>query len=82
MSMASERKTYRSPLSKLVRCFERSRDGWKRKCQEAKRVAKRFFNHIAKLKASRNRWKALARQYRHEVEQLREELAGIKTSPL
>jgi hypothetical protein len=81
MSMTIEQKTYRSPLSKLVRFFERSRDGWKEKCQAAKKKAKALVNHVVALKKSRNRWKALARQHRNEVERLREELEQVKNSP-
>ena len=29
-------KRYKSPIHKLLRFFERSRDGWKAKCQAAK----------------------------------------------
>ncbi len=79
MSMVSEQKTYRSPLSKLVRFFRRSRDGWKEKCQAAKREGKALLNHVVALKKSRNHWKALARQHRDEVERLRQELEEIKS---
>jgi hypothetical protein len=79
MSMATEQKTYRSPLSKLVRFFERSRDGWKEKCQAAKRKAKALVNHVVALKKSRNHWKALARRHRNEVKGLRQELEAIKS---
>ena len=79
MSILSEPKTYRSPQSKLVRFFERSRDGWKEKCQAGKRKAKALLNHVAALKKSRNHWKTLARQYRNEVEGLRQELEEVKS---
>src|SRR3989304_389773 len=79
MSSLSEPKMYLSPQGKLVRFFERSRDGWKAKCQSAKRKAKALSNHVAALKKSRNRWKAMARQHRDEVEQLRQELEQLKS---
>jgi uncharacterized coiled-coil DUF342 family protein len=79
MSNLSEPKMYRSPQSKLVRFFERSRDGWKEKCQSAKRKAKALSNHVAALQKSRSRWKTLARQHRDEVEQLRQELQQVKS---
>jgi uncharacterized coiled-coil DUF342 family protein len=63
----------------LVRFFEKSRNGWKEKCQAAKRKGKSLLNHVAALKRSRNRWKALAREQRDEVERLRQELEEIKT---
>jgi len=33
-------KTYKSPVRKLARFFEKSRDQWKAKCLEAKATAK------------------------------------------
>jgi hypothetical protein len=63
----------------LVRFFERSRNGWKEKCQAAKGKGKALLNHVAALKKSRNRWKALARQHRDEVERLRQELEEVKS---
>ena len=80
MSVVSEPKTYRSPQYKLVRFFEKSRDGWKAKCQAAKRKTKALVNNVVALKKSRERWKALARQHRDEVERLRQELEQVKSS--
>ena len=74
----TESKVYRSPLRKLVRCFERSRNGWKRKCREAKALAKRRGNRMRKLKASRDRWKELAIQQAEELRRLRNELEALK----
>ena len=36
----SESREFRSPQRKLVRFFQKSRDNWKRKCQEAKQRCK------------------------------------------
>jgi ribosomal protein L9 len=77
MSATSET-TYRSPLNKLVRFFRKSRDGWKRKYQEAKALAKRLTNGMQALKRSRDRWKSLAKQRREELRQLRRELEAQK----
>jgi predicted nucleic acid-binding Zn-ribbon protein len=79
MSKLSEPRLYLSPQGKLVRFFEKSRNGWKQKCQSAKRKAKALSNHVAALKKSRNHWKTLARQQREEVEQLRQELEQVKS---
>ena len=81
MSAVTECKEYRSPKHKLVDFFRRSRDGWKRKCQAAKRKAKSSANHVAVLKKSRNRWKSLVRQQREEIARLRQELEAAKKSP-
>jgi hypothetical protein len=51
---------YRSPISKLLRFFRRSRDQWKAKCQTAKRENKSLKTRLAKMKESRDRWKAKA----------------------
>ncbi len=81
MSTGSETKEYRSPRHKLVDFFRRSRDGWKRKCQAAKRKAKSLANHVAALKKSRNRWKSLVREQRQEIAGLRQQLEEAKKSP-
>jgi hypothetical protein len=73
-----EEKTFRTPLRKLLRFFQRSRDGWKRKVQEAKVLSKRLSNRVRKLEASRDRWKERAKQEQQEVRRLREELAAEK----
>lgn len=54
--------SFRSPLGKLVRFFEASRDRWKEKCKEAKRQLKLLKQRIAQIRASRDRWKEKARQ--------------------
>jgi hypothetical protein len=79
MSAAMEAKEYRSPVPKLFRFFERSRNRWKEKCREAKVVIKRLTNGIQALKWSRDRWKALAKQQREELRRLRCELEEEKT---
>ena len=52
---------YRSPISKLLQFFRRSRDQWKAKCQEAKGENKSLKYRLAVMTESRNRWKAEAR---------------------
>jgi hypothetical protein len=56
--------SYRSPISKLLRFFRRSRDKWKAKCKEAKRENKSLKYCLAKMTESRDRWKAEARALR------------------
>ncbi len=77
--MPTERKQYRSPVKKLMRCFETSRDKWKEKCLEAKLRVKLLHTKVADLRVSRERWKQEARQLRVEVSRLRDELAEQKT---
>ena len=78
MASFDEEKVYTSPRYKLLEFFERSRDGWKRKCQETKTVLKRMKNRACAIQKSRDRWKQLARQRDLEIERLRGELAAQK----
>ena len=73
-------KTYRSPLRKLMQFFRRSRDGWKRKLQEARVLVKRLSNRVRKLESSRKRWKGLAKQGQQELRRLRSELEAAKNA--
>ncbi len=70
--------TYLSPVRKLVRFFESSRNGWKRKCLDAKVRIKRLSNQKQKLKASRDRWKVLAQTAHRELRETQSELAESK----
>ena len=76
--MMEETKTYRSPMRKLAAFFERSRDGWKRKRQEAKVLNRRLSNRVRKLEASRDLWKERARRQGEELRRLRSELEAEK----
>lgn len=58
---------YRSPISKLLRFFCRSRDKWKAKCKEAKRENKSLKYRLAVMTENRNCWKAEARGLRKTV---------------
>ena len=55
---ASRSLPFLSPLTKLVAFFQRSRDKWKEKCKAAKRQNKSLKLCLAKMKESRDRWKA------------------------
>jgi hypothetical protein len=70
--------TFKSPLRKLVRFFERSRDRWKAKCLESRATVKRLKKKTAQLSAGRDRWKAIARQREQELSQLKRELEEQK----
>ena len=78
IALNNEQKEFRSPQAKLLRFFERSRNGWKRKCRKAKDDVKRLSNNVAALKRSRCRWKVLAKQRADEIERLRQELEDAK----
>ena len=59
---------YRSPISKLLRFFCRSRDKWKAKCKAAKRENRSLKYRLAVMTKSRNRWKAEVRQMRETLQ--------------
>ena len=67
------KRTYKSPQRKLVIFFEKSRNQWKSKCQEAKTLVRRFKNRANWLEQSRDRWKSRAQAVEAELKQLRAE---------
>ncbi len=82
MKSATTDKIYRSPVRKLARFFEQSRDQWKAKCRAAKASLKRLKSRVRFLEESRARWKQRAQelaaqlhQQAAETRQLQEELA-------
>ena len=52
-----QEKKYKSPLKKLVKFFEKSRDKWKEKYFEKKKELKRAKNQINDLKQRKEDWK-------------------------
>lgn len=73
-----ETESLKSPLLKLVKFFRRSRDGWKAKCQRAKRQNKALFVQSRAVERSRNRWKAVARESRQQIRRLLREVEELK----
>jgi hypothetical protein len=71
----THQREYKSPRGKLLRFFEKSRDKWKLKYLEVKKVLKRLTNRIRFLERS----KAV---YKQRVEELQAQLAALKTSRL
>jgi len=69
---------FRSPLRKLVRFFQDSRDNWKQKCQAAKKQCKRLSNQVRAVESSRSRWRLRAEQFQQQVEELEQQLAELK----
>jgi hypothetical protein len=66
---------FKSPGRKLVAFLEKSRKGWKQKCQAAKARGKYWANQARAVRRSREAWRAQAEASACEVEQLREALA-------
>lgn len=71
MEKAIKNKTYKSPRRKLVVFFEKSRNQWKTKCQEAKKALKLLKNRIRFLEESKNYWKNRVKELEDEVTQLK-----------
>jgi chromosome segregation ATPase len=70
MKSATKDKIYRSPVRKLARFFEKSRDQWKAKCREAKRTIKYLKNRVRFLEEGRDRWKSQAQELEARVKQM------------
>ena len=66
-----EQKAYKSPIRKLVRFFEKSRDQWKAKCLEAKVTAKGLKHRIRYLEQSKEEWKTRAKELEKELARIR-----------
>lgn len=74
----SETVAYRSPVSKLVRFFRKSRDQWKEKCQERRRLCRKLSNQVRVVEASRRRWRQEAKEARREAEEARQEVQQLR----
>jgi predicted nucleic acid-binding Zn-ribbon protein len=75
-----ETKTFTTPLRKLARFFEKSRDGWKEKYQQAKQQCKQLSNQARAVEKSRDHWKELVRQQEQEIRELRQQLSEDKNA--
>ena len=64
-------RTYKSPVGKLVRFFEDSRDRWKAKSQAAKVEVKRLQNRIRFLERSKADMKSQVQALKAEVVRLK-----------
>jgi predicted nucleic acid-binding Zn-ribbon protein len=76
-----ENKEYKSPLKKLVKFFEQSRDIWKKKYIEKKKELKRVTNRIYDLEKRKEHWKERAMRAEEKVQQLNEDLKKISINP-
>jgi len=71
MDSAAKDKTYKSPIRKLVRFFENSRDQWKAKHRQSKANVKRLNNRVRFLENSKG-------QIKKRVEGLETEVVRLK----
>ena len=58
---------YKSPIHKLVRFFEQSRDNWKEKHKTSKKEVKRLENKVRYLLKSRESWKQETLELRKKI---------------
>lgn len=78
MDVVMEVQAYRSPQYKLVRFFERSRDNWKRKCQDRGVRMKRLASRLQKMRSGRDRWRERAQTLEGELARVQDELQQLK----
>ena len=78
MRGGTESRRFKSPLAKLVRFFEKSRDAWKEKYRQLKQECRRLAGQTAAVEKSRDRWRQEARQLRQTVKTLENELERQK----
>lgn len=81
MSRGMESRRFKSPVGKLVRFFEKSRDGWKEKYRNVKQECRKLANQTAAVEKSRDRWRQEVRELRQTVKTLENELARQKQIP-
>lgn len=77
--MAAMEQAYKSPVTKLLRFFETSRDQWKTKHHELKAELKLAYNQVRAVEKSREMWRERAEESAERVRQLEAELAETKT---
>jgi predicted nucleic acid-binding Zn-ribbon protein len=65
-----QEKTYKSPLKKLVKFFETSRDNWKKKYLEKKKELKRATNRIYDLELRKDEWKKRALEAESKLKEI------------
>lgn len=69
---------YKSPVKKLVRFFEKSRDKWKQKYMERKNQCRKLSNQVRAVEGSRERWRNQAKAAEKEIKQLRQQVEELK----
>jgi hypothetical protein len=75
-----ERAMFKSPVAKLLRFFEKSRNNWKAKCQEAKERNKRLRTQTRAVEKSRAVWRERAELAENELRDLKRDLEALKNA--
>lgn len=63
----------------LANSFRKSRDNWKRKCQETKAEVKSFRDRVRDLELSRSKWRDDAEEAQREKQRLQEEIEQLQS---
>jgi hypothetical protein len=71
-------KVFRSPLTKLVKFFQRSRDEWKQKHHQVKHQLKLEQNQVRAVEKSREVWRVRAEAAERRVRELEAALSETK----
>ena len=71
-------KVFRSPVTKLVKFFESSRDDWKAKHHQLKRQLKLEQNQVRAVEKSREAWRTRAEVAEQRVRELEAALGETK----
>jgi uncharacterized protein YukE len=71
---------WKSPLRKLVRVFQRSRNRWKDKYRGLKDECKLLGNQVRAVEKSRQKWRQDAQQAQQQLRRLQQELEEYKKS--
>lgn len=69
---------YLSPLKKLVVFFRNSRDQWKAKHHEVKKLVKRLQNQTRAVERSRQAWRTRAESAERQAKGLQREIGELK----
>src|SRR5262245_28121083 len=69
---------YKSPVSKLLPFFERSRNRWKEKHHSLKAKCKKLSNQVRAVEKSRQLWKQLVQEEQQRIRELERELEELK----
>ena len=69
---------YKSPLRKLVRFFEDSRNNWKQKCVALRKDLKLCKNQVRAVEKSRDHWRQVAKDAAKQAAVLEEKLKNFE----
>lgn len=74
----SKPRKFKTPGSKLVRFFEKSRDRWKIRTKEAKYQIKLLRKKIKYMEQNKKEYKATIINQAHQIENMQEEIERLK----